>query len=279
MARVRRPVLTRERTGNLLIPAAEFGQSQDAGGLPAARLCGFRADVPVFYMHDGQNLFDPETAYAGNEWQIDETLDQLYASYANDGFIVVGIYNGEADRWDEYSPWQITNLTNWCSWAGETVAGGEGDLYAQDLAEAVKPYIDAHYRTKPQKEYTAIGGSSMGGFISLYIGLNYQHLFSKIMAMSTAVWFDESSLLAHINSVTISNHMKIYLDVGTLESSDDANPDFPAIYRQGTETLYATFIDKGVAPGMLRLVIGTNASHTESAWRNRFPGAVTWLYQ
>ncbi len=233
---------------------------------------------PVLYMQDGQNLFDPATAYAGNEWGIDESLDQLYSDYSNDGIIVVGINNGSVDRWNEYSPWEITNLNSWCTWETQSTAGGKGDLYARDLVEAVKPYIDSHFRTKPDQEYTAIGGSSMGAFISLYTGLKYQQVFSKIMAMSTAVWFDEENLIDYINNTDISTDMKIYLDVGTQESSDYLNSDFPGIYLNGTQTLYNTFIDKKVSASKVRLVIAENANHTESAWRSRFPAAISWLF-
>ena len=94
---------------------------------------------PVIYMQDGQNLFDNSTSFSG-EWEIDETLNQLF-SEGDYGAIVVGVDNGGSHRIDEYTPWKNSQY-----------GGGEGDLYSDFLAKTLKPFIDKHYRTKRGKK-------------------------------------------------------------------------------------------------------------------------------
>ncbi len=135
---------------------------------------------PVIYMHDGQNLFDNTTSFSG-EWGIDETLNQLFPT--DSGAIVVGIDNGGSDRTNEYSPWMNPQY-----------GGGQGDLYARFIVETLKPYIDQNFRTKPEREFTATIGSSMGGLISYYLGLKHQQVFSKIGIFSPSFWFSSGVL-------------------------------------------------------------------------------------
>ena len=138
---------------------------------------------PVLYMHDGQNLFDKSASYDG-EWEVDETLNQLFAGGETEGIIIVGIDCEPECRRDEYSPWERTLIEQ----------GGEGDDYLDFLVNNLKPYIDKNYRTLPDREHTGIGGSSMGGFISLYGGLKYQEVFSKIAAFSPAIFVHPDKL-------------------------------------------------------------------------------------
>ncbi len=53
-------------------------------------------------MHDGQNVFDNATAYAG-EWGVDETLNDLAASGQLE-LIVVAIDNGAEKAYDRAEP-------------------------------------------------------------------------------------------------------------------------------------------------------------------------------
>ncbi|HNQ27702.1 MAG TPA: alpha/beta hydrolase-fold protein, partial [Aquaticitalea sp.] len=121
---------------------------------------------PVLYMQDGQNLFDAATSFAG-EWEVDETLNQLY-SEGDYGAIVVGIDNGGGERLNEYSPWN-----------NPSYGGGQGDLYMDFMVETLKPYIDANFRTKPQPQYNALIGSSMGALISTYGSVKFPEQFAK----------------------------------------------------------------------------------------------------
>jgi len=132
---------------------------------------------PVIYMQDGQNLFNEKTSFSG-EWRVDETMNALFNS-GDFGAIIVAVENGGWRRLDEYSPWYNNQLE----------AGGEGKKYGEFLVRTLKPYVDATYRTLPQREYTGLMGSSMGALISHYVGMEYQHIFSKVGVLSPSFWF------------------------------------------------------------------------------------------
>src|SRR5438132_769367 len=130
---------------------------------------------PVLYLQDGQNVFDARTSFAG-EWGVDETLDSLRA-LGDAGVIVVAVDNGQQRRFDEYSPWPNPQY-----------GGGQGDGYVEFLVQTLKPYIDQHYRTLPDRFHTGIAGSSMGGLISLYAALKYPDVFGRVGVFSPAFW-------------------------------------------------------------------------------------------
>ena len=124
---------------------------------------------PVLYMHDGQNLFDPETSFIrGKYWRMGETADALIEAGAIEPLIIVGIYNSGERRIDEYTPLQDRRL-----------GGGHADAYGRMLVEELKPFIDAQYRTLPGPETCGMGGSSLGGLVTLYLGLRYPGVFSR----------------------------------------------------------------------------------------------------
>ncbi|MBZ5622069.1 MAG: hypothetical protein LAQ69_25575 [Acidobacteriia bacterium] len=123
---------------------------------------------PVLYMHDGQNLFDPATAFAGNEWHVDEVAEQLIAAGKIEPLIIVGIYNTGKERIKEYT----------------SGMGGKPPLYARMVVEEVKPFIDSHYRTLQGPDQTGLGGSSLGGLVSLAMGLKYPQVFGKLAIVS-----------------------------------------------------------------------------------------------
>ena len=131
---------------------------------------------PVLYMHDGQNCFDKTTAFAG-EWGIDETLNYKEKN-GDKGCIVVAIDNGGASRLDEYSPY-----------VNSQYGGGKGDDYLDFLALTLKPFIDSAYRTFPDKNNTAMAGSSMGGLITMYALFKYPNIYGKAGIFSPAFWF------------------------------------------------------------------------------------------
>ena len=130
-------------------------------------------------MHDGQNVFDAATSFAG-EWNVDDSLSIMQMN-GDSGAIVVAIDNGGQYRLDEYCPYN-----------NPTYGGGQGDLYADFLVSTLKPAIDSAFRTRPDRLNTAIAGSSVGAYIALYAGIKYQNVFSKIGSFSPAYWFEDS---------------------------------------------------------------------------------------
>lgn len=209
---------------------------------------------PVIYMHDGQNLFDNTTSFSG-EWGIDETLNQLFP--ADSGVIVVGIDNGGSNRTSEYSPW-----------VNPQYGGGQGDLYARFIVETLKPYIDQHFRTKPERDFTATMGSSMGGLISYYTGLKYQQVFSKIGIFSPSFWFS-SGVLTFADTITKKAEMKIYFVAGQNESSTMVS--YIQSVRNG-------LIARGFSDDEIKINIKADGQHSEWFWRREFQEAYQWLF-
>lgn len=138
---------------------------------------------PVMYLHDGQNLFDAVTAFGGVPWEADETCERLVRSGRIEPVILVGIANTQ-QRIREYGP------------TGRRSRGTSRSFrYGKFIVEELKPFIDRTYRTNPIREHTAIGGSSMGGLISLFLAQWYPHVFGMCMALSPSLWWDRDLFL------------------------------------------------------------------------------------
>lgn len=211
---------------------------------------------PVLYMHDGQNLFDQNTSFAG-EWRVDESLNTLFQNGDN-GIIVVGIDNGGANRINEYSPW-----------VNPQYGGGQGDEYIAFIVETLKPHIDSVYRTRPQRQYTGIMGSSMGGLISHFGGIDRQNVFGKIGIFSPSYWFS-NQCYTQVSTTGRQADMKIYLLAGQLEGNGSVVADINA--------MYDTFRQAGFSETELRKVTHSDGQHSEWYWAREFPVAYQWLF-
>lgn len=217
---------------------------------------------PVIYMQDGQNLFDAHTSFAG-EWRVDETMLAL----AHEGFeaIIVGIPNN-ADRMAEYSPYADFRF------GGHS---GKGDAYLQFITQTLKPMIDHDFRTRPGRSATGIAGSSMGGLISLYAFLAYNHTFGFCAAMSPSYWFASGSIFKTIyDQHTISG--RLHLDVGTDEGRRTAGTRNP--YVEGMRRVRDALVQNGfVLADSLHYVEELHGEHNEAAWARRLPDALRFL--
>lgn len=209
---------------------------------------------PVLYMHDGQNLFDEFTSFAG-EWEVDETLNQLAA----EGFrvpIVVGIDNGDVYRIDELTPWNNPDY-----------GGGQGDDYMAFIVETLKPYVDYNYRTLPDRLNTGIMGSSLGGLISTYGAIKYQHVFSKSGPFSPAYWINNDSIWNFIYSNEMLDDIQVYQNIGEYEG----NTNIDMMYKMEDSLLAAGYTDV-----TSKVIAGGN--HNEATWRDDFRNAYLWLF-
>jgi metallo-beta-lactamase class B len=207
-------------------------------------------------MQDGQNLFDAYYSFAG-EWMIDESMNALFEN-GDDGAIVVGIDNGGAHRINEYSPW-----------VNSQYGGGNGEAYAAFLVQTLKPYIDTHFRTLPDREYTAIGGSSLGANISMYAAIEYQEVFSKVGIFSPAFWFSDSSYL-HVQDKGIHMDMRIYFVAGQNESSTMIS---------NMAAMYDALADAGQDETEMLFISSPDGAHSEWFWAREYPDAYTWLFE
>ena len=221
--------------------------------LPLSYATG-RRRYPVVYMHDGQNLSDPTTAFAGT-WQLDATLDDL----ARRGVeaVVVGVHNMGEKRLGEYSPFPDRKL-----------GGGNADKYLAFLTDTLKPRIDRLFRTARGAQRTATVGSSMGGLFSVYALLRRPDVFALGGIMSPALWFGRSGLFDFVESARHPRG-RVYLDVGTAEG---------AATLRDARTLKAMLEQKGAREGeSLLYVEDRGGRHEEAAWGRRLPGALEFL--
>lgn len=212
---------------------------------------------PVLYLHDGQNLFDKMTSFS-DEWGIDETLNNLH-SKGDYGAIVIGIDNGGADRIKEYTPWVNTEF-----------GGGQGSVYVQFIVETLKPYIDSNYRTLPEAKNTVLGGSSLGGLISIYGVCTYPNIFGKVLNFSPAYWINENDLNSYIQNQTIdlSTH-KIYTVAGKNESSTITSE---------INLIQDKLLNKNLPLNRSLIKIDADGTHSEAYWKREFSAAYQWLF-
>lgn len=236
------------------VGSSELGNSRDlVVWLPPAYARSERR-YPVIYMHDGQNLFDPRTSYA-EPWRVDKAMDR--AAQRSVEAIVVGIPNMGIDRIDEYSPF-----------VDARAGGGKGDRYLDWVIGTVKPVIDDRFRTRPERAYTGMAGSSMGGLITLYAYLRDPSVFGFAGILSPSLWFAGRAIFS---TLAESPHVpgRIYLDIGAREGRgalDDA--------RRMRDAL----AEKGYVPGSeLRWVEDQRGHHNEADWGRRFTDAVMFL--
>ncbi len=211
---------------------------------------------PVLYMHDGQNLFDEATSYAG-EWGIDETLDQLF-NERDLALIVVGIDNGGDKRMNELSPWPNGDF-----------GAAEGHEYMEFVVNDVKDYVDRNYRTLPDAANTAIMGSSMGGLISHYAVFEYPEVFTKAGIFSPSYWFsDEVWDYSHPHK--LSPDARLYVLMGEDEGGEGV---------RNMQRMTARLAELGLTKDALASRVVPGGEHNEAFWRAEFAAAITWLFE
>ncbi len=221
------------------------------------------ARYPVLYMHDGQNVFDNATSFVG-EWGIDETLDSLHALGDKD-VIVVAVDHGDKKRFDEYSPWKNAKY-----------GGGEGDKYVDFLVKTLKPYIDSHYRTMPDRLNTGVAGSSMGGLISLYAILKYPDVFSRAGIFSPAFWVAPEAYSYVAQASPLRADSRLYFVIGAQEA---ANAEEAATYVAGQERMVDSLVAHGLQRGRNIVAVSrADGKHSEWFWRREFVAAYQWLF-
>jgi predicted alpha/beta superfamily hydrolase len=214
---------------------------------------------PVFYLHDGQNVFDASTSYGGVEWEVDETAQRLINGGKIQKLIIVGIYN-DKDRADEYTE----------SYDPDEHAGGKVEYYADFIINELKPFIDKNYRTKKDAENTAVMGSSLGGLCSLYLGWKHRDVFSKAGVVSPSLWWNDREILKEIeDDEDFQGPHKMWLDVGTLEGNDPEQDGITDMV-ENTRYLEKLLLKKGyVLNENLFYFEAEGKGHSEAAWKER----------
>jgi predicted alpha/beta superfamily hydrolase len=240
------------------------------------------ARLPVVYMHDGQNLFDPALAFGGTEWGVDEAFDEAAgsgrcipsgATCQSDGdcgasrcetfreALVIGIGN-TAERIFEYTPTIDASIGD----------GGGADAYLSAIVSTLKPAIDGSMRTLDGREDTALLGSSLGGLVSAYGGVTHADTFGLVGAMSPSTWWDDRVLLTEVATIPSLpvRTLRVYVDSGDAGPSSDGVAD--------TADLAAAYETAGYVEGTsLSYLVAPGHQHSEGYWRMRLPGALAFL--
>jgi predicted alpha/beta superfamily hydrolase len=221
---------------------------------------------PVLYMHDGQNLFDAETAFAGNPWRADEVAEREVRAGRVQPFIIVGVAN-TVDRIREYGPRQ-PGLDQAEDWSRD---------YGRFLVEEVKPFIDASYRTLPNARNTGVGGSSMGGLISLHLCQWYPDVFERCAALSPSLWWDREYFLRSASeSPEWLKRCRVWVDMGTREGAIEAG--MRAMARR-VRRLEEIFMRRGLHEGeQFHFEEVEGGMHNETAWGGRFDRVLRFLF-
>lgn len=219
---------------------------------------------PVLYMFDGQNLFDERTSFSG-EWYLDETCEKLITDGKIPPIIIIAIYHGNQYRLSELAPWPDYRLK----------VKAEGEKFIGWVARDLKHQIDQKLRTLPDREYTAVGGSSMGGLAAMYAGFRYRDVFGRVMSMSGSFWFGERSIFSFLRDCAKPYNTKIYLDCGGKEGGSLFSPKF---LRHANDMVDLLKKQGFTEDRDLKYVVDKNATHSEAEWARRAPVALEYLW-
>jgi predicted alpha/beta superfamily hydrolase len=215
---------------------------------------------PVLFMQDGQNLFDPETSFIkGNHWRLGETADELILRGEIEPLVMVGIYNTGEHRINEYTPVR-----------DRRIGGGDADEYGRMLVEELAPFVAQNYRVSCAGASCGVGGSSLGGLVSMYLGLQYPEVFGRLAIMSPSVWWHSRAILKTVSRLRRNTGQRIWLDIGTKEGQR-ALPD--------VRLLKEALEQKGWREGLsLGYMEADGADHSEGSWAQRVAPMLKFLF-
>ncbi len=220
---------------------------------------------PVFYLNDGQNLFDRATAFAGVEWQVDETADRLIRQEVIPPLIIVGIDNTQGDRIKEYLPYRSFH---------PPVLRPQGKRYPDFLMNEVMLFVYERYRIARGPENTGLGGSSLGALISLYTAIERPGVFGRLLLESPSLFISNRRILKYSRHVRRWPE-KVFMAMGTREAGRE-DKDRQVV--EDVRELERSLRRAGVDESRLLVKIDEGATHNEREWAKRFPSALSFLF-
>lgn len=217
---------------------------------------------PLLVLQDGQNLFDPETAFIrGRTWRVAEQADAAIEAGEVEPLVIAGVANAGERRLAEYTPTRDWKL-----------GGGQARLYGEMLIRELLPFLHARYRLRMGAEQTGLGGSSLGGLVSLWLGLQHPEIFGRLAVMSPSVWWNHRYIVRYVDEVApaMPQRPRIWLDVGgqegrrTLTDAELLNSRLRAHgWREGVDEHFEIVPD---------------GTHDETAWAERVRPMLRFLF-
>jgi predicted alpha/beta superfamily hydrolase len=212
---------------------------------------------PVLFLQDGQNLFEPERAFIpGQHWRLRETADAAIGERTAAPILIVGIDNAGEARIDEYTPDRDPKKN----------AGGKAEDYGRMILEELTPLIEGRYRTSGE---ISVGGSSLGGLLSLHLGLRHPEVFHRVAAMSPSVWWNGQSILRAVDEFQGPNRPRLWVDVGGREGGEAV---------AGARALRLRLERKGWNDENFRYLEDRRGDHSERAWAGRVRKVLEFLF-
>lgn len=220
---------------------------------------------PVLYLNDGQNLFESATAFGGIPWSVGETAARLIAEKKVPPLIIVGIDHPGKNRVREYIPYRSLD---------PRVIGPQGQRYPEFLRREVMPLIESYYSMARGPENTGLGGSSLGGLITLYTQLAAPGVFGRLLIESPSLYVANGKILEECRRFR-NWPSRVYLGTGTREVGDQIKDETTVKdVRELEKIMLATGFDRR----SLEVEVEEGASHAEAAWARRFPAALQFLF-
>ncbi|MGH9537580.1 MAG: alpha/beta hydrolase [Terriglobales bacterium] len=220
---------------------------------------------PVFYLNDGQNLFDPATAYIGVDWQVDEAADRLIGEGKVPPLIVVGIDNAQKDRFKEYLPYRSLH---------PPILRPQGKRYPDFLLNEVMPFLYQRYRIARGPENTGLGGSSLGAVISLFTVMDRPGIFGRLLLESPSLFISNRQLLRCARAFRQWPD-KVFMAIGSREAGSESR-DRQTV--QDVRDLEHVLRHAGLGNDRLLVKVAEGATHSEQEWARRFPQALEFLF-
>jgi predicted alpha/beta superfamily hydrolase len=220
---------------------------------------------PVFYLNDGQNLFESSSSFTGTEWGVDESADRLIREGSVPPMIVVGLDNAGKERLREYMPHRSMH---------PMMLRVQGRRYPDFLVKDVMPFVENTYRIARGPENTGLGGSSLGALIALYTAIARPGLIGRLLLESPSLWTSNRQVIKESRAVRIWPE-RIFLGVGTGETE---NAERSRTVVDDVRELGAIIRRAVLSERRLRMAITEGAGHSESAWAARFPKALRFLF-
>ena len=231
---------------------------------------GLRAStrgVPVLYLNDGQNLFDPGRAFGGVTWGVRETVMRLVRGNLIPPLIVVGIDHGAQRRARELLP--VEDDRNRDS------RHPLGRAYVEFVTREVMPFVATRYPVDRRASNTGFGGSSYGGVAALFAVLERPGVFGRLLIESPSLYVGDGYMLRRARRAERWPG-RIYLGVGTAETS---RPDWNEETLDSVRKLDGILRRARLGPRRLLTKIEDGGMHSEGAWASRLPEALAFLFR